>query len=111
MFFLADSKFNAQSSDKHRISVYGKKYENEQSFLLSKNQAELSLNFVDSNSKFSIHKNKLIICNNGNYFCTNLEVNSYQSVHNGFKRFFDSKYITTIDLSKSDFLKETRLVR
>jgi len=110
MFFIADNKFNAQSSDKHRISIYGKKYENEQSFLLSKNQAELSLNFVDSNSIFSIHKNKLIICNNGNYFCTNLEVNSYQSVHNGFKRFFDSKYITTIDLSKSEFLKSLKFI-
>ena len=110
MFFISDNKFNAQSSDKHRISMYGKKYDNEQSFLLSKNQAELSLNFVDKNSTFSIHKNKMVIKNNGNYFCTNVELNTFQSVHNGFKRFFDSNYITNINFSKSEFLKSLKFI-
>lgn len=111
MFFIKNKKFNAQSSDKHRISIYGSKFDNDQSYLINKNQAELSLLFVDKMSKFAIYKNKLVLNNNSDYFCTSLEFNTFQSVYNGFQKFFDSsELLTTISVSKNDFVKSLKFV-
>ena len=112
MFFIDNKKFHAQSSDKHRISIYGKKFDNHQSFLINRSQADLSLNFIDkTNSKFAISKNKLIINENLDYFCTSLELNTFQSVYNGFQKFFDSsELISSISLYKNELAKSIKFV-
>lgn len=112
MFFIKNKKFNSQSSDKHRISIYGCEFSNDQSFLINKNQADLSLNFVDKMSpKFAIHKNKLIMKDESDYFCTALELNTFQSVYNGFQKFFESsELITSITLYKNELIKSLKFV-
>ncbi len=112
MFFLSKNKFNAQSSDKHRISLYGDKFDNDQSYLINKSQADLSLNFVDKElSKFAIHKNKLLIYDGTDIFSTALELNTFQSVYNGFQKFFESsEFITSVTLSKNELSKSLKFV-
>ena len=112
MLFIENKKFNAQSSDKHRISIYGKQFDNQQSFLINRSQADLSLNFIDkTNSKFAISKNKLVINEKSNYFCTSLEMNTFQSVYNGFQKFFDSsELICSVSLYKNELARSIKFV-
>ena len=112
MFFISKNKFNAQSSDKHRISLYGDKFDNDQSYLINKSQADLSLNFVDKElSKFAIHKNKLLIHDGTDIFSTALELNTFQSVYNGFQKFFESSvFITSVTLPKNELSKSLKFV-
>ena len=43
LWFIEDGKINSQSSDKHRISVFGNKYDLQQSYLLSKTISDIVL--------------------------------------------------------------------
>lgn len=111
MFFVENNKFNAQSSDKHRISVYGKNYKDQPSYLITKLQSELSLNFLKENTIFSIYKNKLILKSEEDYFCTNLEKNSYQSIFNNFKTFFkEIEFVGGFEINKSEFAKSLKYI-
>jgi len=113
MFFIADNKFNTQSSDKHRISLYGSNYQGESSYLISKTQAELLVNFINKEDKYEycIHKNKFIIRWGHNYFVTSLENNTYQSVFSAFMKFFDeSKEITHFSIDKNEIVKSIKFI-
>lgn len=113
MFFLKDGEFNSQSSDKHRISIFGSRFSNEQSYLIAKNQAELLLNFLNKDEAYTycIFKNKLIIKWQNNIFVTSLENNSYQSVYNSFNKFFDeSKHVTSFTIDKNQVIKSLRFI-
>jgi len=111
MFFIEDQSFNTQSSDKHRVSIYGKHYDNQASYLISKNQADLIINYLSKDNLYSyaIHKNKFIIKWNENLLVTSLENNLYQSVFSSFNKFFDdSKLIAKVFLDKDEILKSLR---
>ena len=113
MFFISNEKFNSQSSDKHRISIYGSKYSGENSFLISKIQAELLVNFISKEDKYQycIFKNKFVLKWNDNYFVTSLENNTYQSVYNTFGKFFeDSNFITQIKTDKHEIIKSIKFI-
>ena len=113
MMFTSKDRFNSQSSDKHRISIFGSRFNSEPSFLLSKNQAELLLNFLDKDEEYSycIHKNKFIIKWNDNVFVTCLENNSFQSVYNSFNKFFDeSEHITSFSVDKIQIIKSLKFI-
>ena len=112
MFFVDKDKFNAQSSDKHRISVFGEKFAGQQSFLLSKNQAELSLNFLPKeNAEYVIYKNKLVIFWDNGGFSTSLEANTHQSIYNSFSDFFtESKFVCSVTLEKSSVIKSLKFI-
>jgi DNA polymerase III sliding clamp (beta) subunit (PCNA family) len=111
MFFIENDKFNAQSSDKHRISVYGKNYKDQTSYLITKLQAELSLNFLNDHTIFTIHKNKLILKSEEDFFCTNLEKNTFQSVFNNFKTFFkEIELIGGFEINKNEFIKSLKYI-
>ena len=113
MFFIEKNKFNAQSSDKHRISVFGNHYNNEVSYLISRNQAELSLSFLNKDDQFSycIYKNKFLLKWQDNLFVTALDANSYQSVFNGFNKFFNqSTLITSFKIDKNELSKSIKFV-
>lgn len=111
MFFIENDLFHSQSSDKHRISIYGNQYENQSSYLISKHQAELIQSYItkDYNYKYSIYKNKFIIKWNENILVTSLENNSHQSVYSSFSKFFnDSIFIAKVVLEKEDILKSLK---
>ena len=113
MFFIKDGVLMAQSSDKHRISVFGERYNGENSYLLSKNQADLLLNFLgkDNEYYYSIYKNKLILKWEQNIFTTNLENNSFQSVFNSFEKFFnESSFITEFSVPASEIIKSVKFI-
>ncbi len=113
MFFNEDDKFNAQSSDKHRISIYGNSYNNQSSFLISKHQAELLNSYLnkDLSYEYCIYKNKFILKWDDNLFVTSLESNSYQSVFNSFGKFFqDSNQISTISIDKNELSKSIKFI-
>ena len=63
MFSIEDDKFNAQSSDKHRISIYGKQDSEQSNYWISKHQAELLSGLLNKDSEYTycISKNKIII--------------------------------------------------
>ena len=63
LMFIDKNEFNCCSSDKHRISIYGKKYTNQNSHLLPKSSADLLLSFVNKNDEFdfTIYKNKFFL--------------------------------------------------
>lgn len=113
MFFITNNKFNTQSSDKHRISIYGSNYKGETSYLISKIQAELLVNFINKEDKYQycIHKNKFIIKWGDNYFVTSLENNTYQSVFNTFMKFFDeSEPITHFKIDKNEIVRSIKFI-
>ena len=112
MFFMKNNNFNTQSSDKHRISMYGDQYNGDNSFLMSKAQAELLREFIPkTTSKYAVHKGKFyILWENGGFSCS-IENNSYQSVYNTFNQFFDnSEHITGFEINKNDIVKSLRFI-
>jgi DNA polymerase III sliding clamp (beta) subunit (PCNA family) len=112
MFFIKDNIFNTQSSDKHRISMFGQKYDGDSSFLISKAQAELMKEFISkTSSKYTVHKGKFyILWENGGFSCA-IENNTHQSVYNTFNQFFDnSELITSFEINKNDILKSLRFI-
>ena len=113
MFFINNDKFSAQSSDKHRLSLYGAKYTGETSYLISKIQAELLVNFINKEDQYQycIYKNKFILKWCDNFFVTSLESNTYQSVFNSFiKVLEESKDITHFVIDKNEIIKSVKFI-
>lgn len=113
MFSIEDCKFNAQSSDKHRISIYGNQDSNQSNYWISKHQAELLSGLLNKDSRYTycISKNKIIIKWDDNIFVTSLESNEYQSVFNSFKKFFtDSQFISSAIIDKNEMTKTIKFI-
>jgi DNA polymerase III sliding clamp (beta) subunit (PCNA family) len=113
MFSIEDCKFNAQSSDKHRISIYGNQDSEQSNYWISKHQAELLIGLLNKDSEYSycISKNKFIIKWDDNIFVTSLESNAYQSVFNSFKKFFlDSQFISSAVIDKNEMTKTIKFI-
>lgn len=107
-------KFNSQSSDKHRISIFGDPYENQLSYLLSKTNADLLLNFlrISDTKQYHINQGHLFVkwCDGG--FYTSLEKNTYQSVFQNFSKFFsESELITSFTIDKNIVMKSLKFIQ
>lgn len=113
LLFIDKNKFNCYSSDKHRISLYGEKYSNQNSHLLPKSSADLLLNFVNKTDEFhfAIYKNKLFLKWNDNIFSTALENNTYQSVFENYNLFFEeSNFVHSTKIDKSQLLQSIKFI-
>jgi hypothetical protein len=113
MFFLSNEKFNAQSSDKHRISFYGEKFDSQQSYLIAKQNAELLASFIhnETDCEYLIYKGKMYITWEGGGFCTSLENNNHTDIYELLvKPFNDSKEVLNINIDKNLFLKSIKFI-
>ena len=113
LFFLNGNKVNCTSSDKHRISVYGDKYNGEISHLLPKLSADLMLNFINKIDDFcfAIYKNKLLLKWENNIFSTSLENNNYQKIFEEYNVCFDdSKFVLSISIDKQQILQSIKYI-
>jgi DNA polymerase III sliding clamp (beta) subunit (PCNA family) len=113
LMFVDKNEFNCCSSDKHRISIFGKKYTNQSSHLIPKSSADLLLNFVNKNDefKFTIYKSKLFLKWDDNIFTTALENNSYQSVFENYNKFFsESNHVLSTKVDKQQLLQSIKFI-
>lgn len=114
ILFFISKKFNAQSSDKHRISIYGDVYESQKSYLISKTNAELLVNFLkaDENLDYCIEKGKFNLKWSSGGFYTSLDQNTYESVFKNFTKFFnESELIGNLVIDKNTFIKSLRFIQ
>lgn len=112
LWFLEDGKINAQSSDKHRISVFGKKYELQPSYLLSKTISDIVLFYIEKipNVKFSLYNSKLYLIWDGGELSCNLEKNTYEKIFSNFNQFFSDNFFLTLELEKDALVKSVKFV-
>jgi len=113
LMFIDKNEFNCCSSDKHRISIYGKKYTNQNSHLLPKSSADLLLSFVNKNDEFdfTIYKNKFFLKWNQNIFTTALESNFYQNVFENYNKFFsESNQVLSTKVDKQQLLQSIKFI-
>lgn len=112
LWFVEDGKINAQSSDKHRISVFGKKYDLQPSYLISKNISDVVLYYIEKipGVIFSIYNSKLYLSWDGGELSCNLEKNTYEKIFSNFNQFFSDKFFLTLDLEKDALVKSVKFV-
>lgn len=113
MFFVDDDKFNCYSSDKHRISIYGISYNDQKSYLLTKNSADLLLSIINKNDSYEYYilKNRFYLKWNNHTFSTLLENNVYQNVFSNFNKFVDdSKFELRTNIVKDEFIQSVKFI-
>ena len=112
LWFIEDGKINTQSSDKHRISVFGKKYELQQSYLISKSVSDVILYYIEKipGIVFSLFNNKIYLTWDGVELSCNLEKNTYEKIFSNFNQFFSDKFFLTLDLEKDSLVKSVKFV-
>ena len=113
MIFGDDNNFSGQSSDKHRISLYGDKYTDQKSYLLSKTSSDLIANIISEfdNFEYSVCKGKFILTWNSGTLITTCENNEYQNVFHNFSKFFDeSELLFSFSLEKQEILKSLKFI-
>jgi DNA polymerase III sliding clamp (beta) subunit (PCNA family) len=112
LWFIEDGKINAQSSDKHRISVFGKKYELQQSYLISKNISDVILYYIEKipGIVFSLYNSKIYLTWDGGELSCNLEKNTYEKIFSNFNQFFSDQFFLTLELQKDALVKSVKFV-
>lgn len=113
MFYIDDNQFSSITSDKHRITVFGNKYENQKSYLLTKSSSDLIMTFIKENDNFeySIYKNKLIIKNKKSILSCPLSINNFQNVYFKINEFFDkSDIVLSTKIDKNNLLKSLKFI-
>ena len=113
MLFLSNGKFNAQSNDMHRVSLYGEDFENQQSYLIDKQNAELLASFIPNeiDCEYLIHKGKIYVTWAGGGFCTSLENNNHAEEYNKFiKPLIESKEVLSVTIDKNLILKSIKFI-
>lgn len=112
LWFMEDDKINTQSSDKHRISVFGKSYDLQSSYLLSKSISDVILFFIEkiSDIHFSLHNNKIFLSWNGGELSCNLEKNTYEKVFSNFNQFFKYEPFLNLEIKKESLVQSVRFV-
>lgn len=112
MIFFDNSKFNSQASDKHRISFYGSKYDEQKSYLITKNAADLINSFIkkDISYTYTIDKNKLYIKWNRGVLSTKMELNTYDKVFKNFQSFVDSDVKLNTKINRLALLKSIKFI-
>jgi len=112
LWFFEDGKINTQSSDKHRISVFGKKYELQSSYLISKTISDVILYYIDKipGVVFSLFNNKLYLTWDGGELSCSLEKNNYEKIFSNFNQFFSDSFFLSLDLEKDALVKSVKFV-
>lgn len=112
LWFIEDEKINAQSSDKHRISIFGKQYELQSSFLISKTISDIILYYLEkiSGVVFSLYNSKLYLSWNGGELFCNLEKNTFEKIFSNFNQFFSNHFFLSLELEKDALVKSVKFV-
>ena len=113
LFYLKDNSVCCQSSDKHRIAFYGDSIIPNVSYLISKNNADNILSFLDysKENEFYINRNTLYLSNTNDKFGCSLETNEYHSVFENYKKFIkDTEVIFSVKLDKTDVVKSVKFI-
>ena len=112
LWFIEDGKINTQSSDKHRISVFGKKYELQPSYLISKTISEVVLYYIEKipGVVFSLYNSRLHLIWHGGELSCNLEKNTYEKIFSNFNQFFSDIFFLSLDLEKDALVKSVKFV-
>jgi DNA polymerase III sliding clamp (beta) subunit (PCNA family) len=112
LWFIEDGKINTQSSDKHRISVFGKKYELQPSYLISKTISDIILYYVEkvSGVVFSLYNSKLYLSWDGGELFCNLEKNTFEKIFSNFNQFFSNHFFLSLELEKDALIKSVKFV-
>ena len=111
MFCVNKDKFNTQSSDKHRVSIYGN-FDNCKSYIISKSSADLINSFIKPNHKYTylIENNKLFLKWDNGILSIKLEINIYENVFNSLQKFLECDKILEVKINKQAFLKSLKFV-
>lgn len=112
LWFMENGKINTQSSDKHRISVYGSKYDLQSSYLLSKTISDVILFFIEkvSDVSFALHNSKLFLSWDGGELSCNLEKNTYEKIFSNFNQFFQYQPFLTLEIQKDSLMQSVKFV-
>ena len=112
LWFIEDGKINTQSSDKHRISIFGKKYELQPSYLISKTISDIVLYYVEKVSGviFSLYNSKLYLSWDGGELFCNLEKNTFEKIFLNFNQFFSNHFFLSLELEKDALVKSVKFV-
>lgn len=112
MLSLKSDSFSAFSSDKHRISLYGI-YESDNSFLISKNHADIICQYLKefTNSTYCIEGNILYIKNETYKLGTSLQKNNSEEIFNKFISFInESQIVCNFILNKIAIIKSLKFI-
>lgn len=106
-----DSKINAQSSDKHRISLFGD-VDFDNSYVISKSSADISSLFLHTlgEAKYSIFNNKLNIVWDNMYLVVSLGSKADTGVFKTLKNFKSSKELASTVLSKTELAQSVKFI-
>lgn len=113
LFYIKNNNVCCQSSDKHRIALFGDSILPNNTYLISKNNAENILNFLDykKDCKFYLSKNSLYLADDIDRFGCQLELNEYSAVFENYKKFLSTaELIFSIKLDKSDVTKSVKFI-
>jgi len=106
-----DTNINAQSSDKHRISLYGD-VDFDNSYIMSKSSADIVSLYISAlgEAKYKIHNSKLFLSWNDLYLSISLGSKSEANSLKTLKNFKDSKEIAFTNIDKSELLKSIKFI-
>lgn len=112
MFCIDENRFNTQSSDKHRVSIYGNFDSTQKSYIMSRNSADLIASFIKSSFKYSylIENNKLFLKWDNGILSTKLEINSYENVFKNLQTFLNCEKILETRINKPAFIKSLKFI-
>lgn len=113
MIYFDGKKFNTQSSDKHRITMYGNDFDSKNSFLISKQSGEILNVFLKEfeDSEFTIENNCLIVKNQYGKISSTLEKNIHSNIFDKFTSFYEeSEKRFEFVLNKYSFLKSLKFI-
>lgn len=113
MLYCDGKSFNTQSSDKHRISIFGENFNSKNSYLISKQSADVISIFLKEfdNSMFCIENNILYLNNKYGKVSAVLDKNIHSNVFDKFKSFYDdSEKIFDFTMNKFSFIKSLKFI-
>jgi DNA polymerase III sliding clamp (beta) subunit (PCNA family) len=101
----------AQSSDKHRISLFGD-VDFDNSYVVSKSSADIISLYISTigEAKYSIHQSKLFLSWDSIYLVVSLGSKSEANVFKTLKNFKDSKRVAFTNIDKSDLSRSIKFI-
>ena len=106
-----NDKINAQSSDKHRISLYGE-VDFDHSYVFSKSSADVISLYISSlgEAKYNIQNNKLFLSWDHIYLIISLGSKSEANVFKTLKNYKNSKQIAFTNIDKNDLSRSIKFI-
>ena len=106
-----DQIVNAQSSDKHRISLFGD-VDFDNSYVISKSSADISTLFINTlgNARYSINNNKLNLVWENIYLIVSLGSKADTGVFKTLKNFKTAKELDQTTINKSELAQSVKFI-